>query len=268
MSQLLQIFQVDAFSASAFGGNPAAVCPLPQWPTDDLLQAFAKEMNLPATAFFVENDVGAYHIRWFTTQREIELCGHATLATAWVLYNRLGYTEKTIRFQSPSGELQTRNNGDGWIELDFPLVEMKPATSSEALWEGLGAHPSACFSGLDLMAVFDDESIIRDLQPDLQQLAKLPVRGIIATAPGKECDFVSRFFAPRYGIDEDSVTGSAHCALTPYWANRLNKNELIARQLSSRSGEIRCRLKDERVLLSGRVAEVFQAEFQSFILGL
>jgi len=267
MSQLFQVFQVDAFSHSPYGGNPAAVCPLPEWPEDDKLQAFATELNLPATAFFVENETG-FQIRWFTTLREIELCGHASLATAWVLYNRLGYTDERIRFESQSGELIARNTGNGWIELDFPIAEMKPTSTSDALWEGLGAHPIACLSGLDIMAVFDDESIIRELQPDLQQLAKLPVRGVIATAPGKDCDFVSRFFAPRYGIDEDSVTGSAHCALTPYWAQRMKKTEFVARQLSKRGGEIRCSLKDQRVFLSGQAAEIIKGNYQSFILGL
>lgn len=246
------MWQVDAFTDRLFGGNPAAVALLESWLPDALLQSIAAENNLPETAFVVP-DGSDYGLRWFTPTVEVRLCGHATLASAHVLFAREP-DRRAIRFHTRwSGVLVAVRRGDE-IELDFPSRPPRgialPVDGARAL--GVGAA-GAWDSAEDLMVVLDHEDAVRDLKPDIAALAKLPFRGVIVTAPGRDgIDFVSRFFAPAAGVDEDPVTGSAHCVLAPYWAERLGKTTLLARQVSRRGGELRCTLAGDRVLLAGR----------------
>jgi predicted PhzF superfamily epimerase YddE/YHI9 len=244
------IYQVDAFAEQPFQGNPAAVVPLESWLPDATMQAIAGENNLAETAFLVKSG-DAYDLRWFTPTREVDLCGHATLAAAFVLFERCGLARDAISFQTRSGELLVTRAG-GWLTLDFPAVQGVACELPDALAEGLGAAPVAVFQAMDYMAVFGRESDVRDLQPDFRVLSQLDLRGVIVTAPGDEVDFVSRFFAPNFGIDEDPVTGSAHCTLAPYWAGRLGRSRLRARQLSPRTGALQCEMAGERVRISGK----------------
>lgn len=246
----LPIYQIDAFAEKAFEGNPAAVCPLPDWLSDATLQAIAEENNLAETAFFVE-DEGVYTLRWFTPTTEVDLCGHATLAAAHVLFNHLGYDASVLTFQSKSGPLRVTKK-DALLTLDFPVQLGTACDTPTALYEGLGQTPSECYAAMDYMAVFEDEATIAALSPDFAKLSELGLRGVIATAPGDGTDFVSRFFAPNCGINEDPVTGSAHCTLTPYWAKRLNKTSMCARQLSQRTGYLECQIQEDRVFISGK----------------
>lgn len=256
----LRQYQVDAFSARVFEGNPAAVCPLPGWLDDALLQAIASENNLSETAFFVPVADGSFALRWFTPVAEVDLCGHATLASAHVLFHHLGYNEAVIRFSTRSGELRVQRRGD-WLDMDFPAQPPVVCPCPPPLLiQGLGCTPVAVLAGEDYIAVLANAEAVRTLKPDLGALAGLDRRGVIITAAGQDCDFVSRFFAPRYGIPEDPVTGSAHCALTPYWAERLGRPRLQARQLSARGGTLECLLMGERVLLSGQAVTFMQAD--------
>ncbi|MEM9932760.1 MAG: PhzF family phenazine biosynthesis protein [Bacteroidota bacterium] len=243
------LFQVDAFTTEAFGGNPAAVCPLDSWLPDEQMQAIAQENNLSETAFFVKNGEH-YALRWFTPAIEVDLCGHATLATAHTLFNHLNYSDQIISFQTKSGELTVEKEGDQLV-MNFP--NQKPASTDipDHLVEGLGEVPQEVLRSVDYVVVYENEETIASLVPNFFLLNEVDTRGIIVTAPGNEVDFVSRFFAPRAGINEDPVTGSAHCALTPYWAEKLEKNELAARQISQRVGELFCTLKGDRVELAG-----------------
>lgn len=243
-------FQVDAFADRLFAGNPAAVCPLEHWLDDELLQAIAAENNLSETAFFVPSEQG-FELRWFTPKVEVKLCGHATLATAHVLFHHLGYDQPEILFETLSGDLRVSRDGVR-ITMDFPARQVEAIAAPEALLQGLGVEPVEVWAGDDYMVVLDSEARVRELVPDLSRLAALDRRAVMVTAPGDQCDFVSRFFAPKQGIPEDPVTGSAHCTLTPYWAQRLGKSTLSARQLSPRGGDIQCRLEGDRVFLSGR----------------
>lgn len=251
-------YQVDAFASRAFEGNPAAVCPLARWPDDDLLQAIAEENNLSETAFFVPSDKG-FRLRWFTPACEVDLCGHATLAAAHVLFEHLGHPGQGISFETRSGALSVKRKGD-LLEMDFPACPPTPCASFELLARALGRQPLEVLRADDYMAVFDNEAAIRAIKPDFFLLGTLDLRGVIITAPGDSYDFVSRFFAPRLGILEDPVTGSAHCTLAPYWAVRLGKRLLSARQVSKRGGSILCELNDDRVLLSGSAVTFMQAE--------
>ena len=247
----LPIYQIDAFTDQIFGGNPAAVCPLESWLPDTLMQSIASENNLAETAFFVkENDT--YRIRWFTPATEVNLCGHATLASAYVLFECLEISANSIHFTSLSGSLYVTKDTEGTLTMDFPKAKMERCATPQALWESLGAHPIECFKGEDYMAILDSEETLVNIQPDLRQMATLPVRGVVVTSRGEDCDFVSRFFAPQSGIDEDPVTGSAHCATAPYWANQLKKNTLTAIQRSKREGHILCQVSDNRVRLTGK----------------
>lgn len=250
-------YQVDAFARRPFAGNPAAVCPLMSWLDDGLLQAIAEENNLSETAFFVPSIKG-FRLRWFTPAAEVDLCGHATLASAHVLFEILGYPEPSITFETRSGELRVQRQGDLY-QMDFPAQPAQICTAPEALIKGLGRPPAAVLRAADYLAVFDDERDVQAITPDYLQLAQLDRRGVIVSAPGTDVDFVSRFFAPKLGVPEDPVTGSAHCALTPYWAARLGKNTLMARQTSKRGGDLLCELKDERVLISGAAVTVMVA---------
>jgi PhzF family phenazine biosynthesis protein len=248
----LRLFQVDAFTERVFGGNPAAVVPLEHWLSDALMQRIAVENNLSETAFFVARD-GGYEIRWFTPAVEIALCGHATLAAAHVIASALEPGAREVRFASRSGPLGV-SVGGGWLTLDFPADGLAPVPAAGPAARALGAAPREVHDSRFLLAVFEDEATVRALKPDLAAVAGLHHHGVIATAPGDACDFVSRVFAPRIGVPEDPVTGSAHCALTPYWARRLGKATLDARQVSVRGGALRCSLAGGRVHIGGRAA--------------
>lgn len=247
---ILALYQVDAFTDRLFGGNPAAVVPLASWLPDDLLQSMAAENNLSETAFFVPVAAGGFELRWFTPVKEVDLCGHATLATAHVLFNILDYDQPTIRFDTRSGPLFVEKQGERLV-MDFPADPPTPCAVIETLVRGLGQKPQAVLAAADYLAVFDSEATVRAIRPDQSLLAQLDRRGVIITAPGDSVDFVSRCFAPKYGIPEDPVTGAAHCSLAPYWAQRLGKNMLEAWQVSSRLGQVACVVKGDRVLLSG-----------------
>jgi PhzF family phenazine biosynthesis protein len=250
------IYQVDAFASRVFEGNPAAVCPLEEWLGDEVMQAIATENNLSETAFFVREGEG-YRIRWFTPEKEVDLCGHATLASAFVIFEHIEPSLQEVTFDSRSGLLNV-SRGEELLALDFPSQPPAPCSAPPELAQGLGAEPAEVLSSQDYFAVFDHEKDIRLMEPDMTKLKKVGLRGVIVTAPGDEADFVSRFFAPSYGIDEDPVTGSSHCALTPYWARRLGKNRLHAYQLSRRGGELFCEDRGDRVMISGHAVLYLQ----------
>ena len=252
----IPFYQIDAFTDRMFGGNPAGICPLEDWLPDETMQAIAAENNLSETAFFVENG-DHYDLRWFTPTHEVELCGHATLATAHLLINELKITDRAVHFETRSGRLSVRPVGDR-LEMNFPAQPPEPWPPSEALDEAMGAKPQEVLGHVNCIAVYESESRVRALAPDMAKLVGLSYEGVIATAPGDAVDFVSRYFAPKFGIPEDSVTGSAHCELTPYWAKRLGKESLEARQISCRGGELSCRLQGERVLLWGRAVKYLE----------
>ena len=252
----LRLFQIDAFASDVFTGNPAAVCPLESWLDPEQMQSIAQENNLSETAFFVPTANG-YDLRWFTPTTEVELCGHATLASAYVIFNCIGTSNKQICFNTRSGPL-TVGKERGLFRMDFPVRRAHPVVAPHPyLLEGLGRSPESVLaygeaeqSGYYL-AVFRNEDEVRELKPDLPLLTELTGMMVIATAPGHQVDFVSRCFAPGFGVDEDPVTGSAHCVLTPYWCERLNKPSLRAHQVSARGGEVFCQLLGDRVALSG-----------------
>lgn len=251
-------YQVDAFATRAFEGNPAAVCPLDSWLDDALLQAIAGENNLSETAFFVPSEKG-YRLRWFTPVKEVDLCGHATLATAHILFEKLGYAQPVIRFETRSGDLFVKKKG-ALLEMDFPACPPTPCTLPDLLADGLGRRPLEVWAADDYLAVFDSEATVRAITPNQALLGQLGLRCVVITAPGTEVDFVSRVFGPKFGIPEDPVTGSAHCALAPYWAKRLGKNVLTARQVSRRGGTIGCELNADRVMLSGSAVTVMTSD--------
>ena len=244
------IYQVDAFTDKLFGGNPAAVCPLQSWLDDDTLQAIAAENNLAETAFFVPVDNG-YHLRWFTPAVEIELCGHATLASAFVLFNRLGYAGDAITFHTLSGPLIARRAGEQ-IALDFPAIPAQEEKISAPLARALEAMPIAQLkAGNFTLVVVESATEVAALKPDFNEILNTGHGKVIVSARDTEYDFVSRFFGPAVGINEDPVTGSAHCVLTPYWAAKLGKSQLRAKQLSKRGGALDCTLSGDRVALAG-----------------
>ncbi|RYE17654.1 MAG: PhzF family phenazine biosynthesis protein [Sphingobacteriales bacterium] len=256
----IPIYQVDAFTDTLFGGNPAAICPLTEWLPDELMQQIATENNLAETAFFVKNETG-YKLRWFTPEYEIDLCGHATLASAHILFTELGYTADIINFKTvKAGTLTVKKDGDKY-SMDFPSRPPAPAEIPEHLLEALGGkQPIAVLRSRDYVLVYESEQDILDMKPDFSLLAKVDTLGVIITAPGSEVDFVSRFFAPSAGINEDPVTGSAHCTLIPYWADKLGKTMLRAYQLSARKGELWCELKGDRVLMAGKAVTFLKGE--------
>lgn len=246
----LQIYQVDAFTKETFGGNPAAICPLESWLDADLMQKIALENNLSETAFFVKNG-DAYDIRWFTPTYEIDLCGHATLASAFVIFEILRAEESLVKFHShKSGELLVEKNGDV-LTLDFPARPVSPVEIPNGLIEGIGREPKEIFKARDYFLVYETEQEIADIKPNFSVLSDVDAHGFIVTAKGDSADFVSRFFAPEVGVMEDPVTGSAHCNLIPFWAERLGKTELFAKQISERGGELFCELKGDRVKIGG-----------------
>lgn len=246
----IKIYQVDAFTNKLFGGNPAAVCPLESWLSDDTMHNIAMENNLAETAFYV-NENGKYRIRWFTPKVEVVLCGHATIASAQVLFNHEGFAGDEITFESLSGPLKVTKNGD-LLTLNFPADIVKPSSLTTELRTAFQSMPNEVWKGkTDYMLVYSSEDEIVKLNPDFGILSKAPVRGVIVTAKGKKSDFVSRFFAPGSGVDEDHVTGSAHTLLTPYWAGKLGKTSLTAIQLSQRKGHLQCTFAGDRVMIGG-----------------
>jgi len=257
----LSQYQIDAFTDRPFAGNPAAVVPLEAWLDDALMQAIAAENNLSETAFFMAHGE-AYGLRWFTPVSEIDLCGHATLATAHVLFHELGVDADTLHFDTRSGRL-TVSRHEGALQMNFPRWPVGPLEHDPGIGAALGADPTEVHeTGACLMAVFDDEAAVATLAPDMRAVAALHPFGLIVTAPGLAHDFVSRFFAPAVGIDEDPVTGSTHCALTPFWAARLGKTTLKARQVSARGGEIECEVSGDRVLLRGQAVTVIESSLR------
>ncbi len=256
----IAIYQADAFTNQLFGGNPAAVCPLESWLPDETMQKIALENNLAETAFFVPKGDG-FMLRWFTPELEIDLCGHATLASAHILFTELGFAGEEIRFKTKVAGTLTVSKKDGLYTLDFPSRPPQPCKTPDILLEALGgAAPISIQKARDYFVVYEKEEDIINLKPDFFLLGKIDVIGIIVTAPGKEVDFVSRFFAPSCSVPEDPVTGSAHCTLIPYWAKRLGKNSMRAYQLSARKGEIWCEQKGERVLISGKAVTYLRGE--------
>lgn len=265
---LLPIYQVDAFSNRVFGGNPAAVCPLESWLPKATMQAIAVENNLAETAFFVKSNTPSaeeYELRWFTPAYEIDLCGHATLASAHVLYDLLGYKQEHIHFKTRSGSLFVKPNGDKYA-MDFPARPPKevPESLVNELEEALGIKSVYAGRSRDILVEVATEEEVRKLEPDMALVAQFDCVGVIVTAPGKreDVDFVSRFFAPQAGVPEDPVTGSAHCTLVPYWAQKLGKNQLFARQISSRGGDLWTELKGDRVEMSGQAMTYLKGEIR------
>jgi PhzF family phenazine biosynthesis protein len=264
----IPLYQVDAFTGDVFHGNPAAVCLLKEWLPDATLQAIAAENNLSETAFLVSRQ-GGYHIRWFTPAIEVSLCGHATLASAHVLLAEIKDAEAAVSFHSASGELNVSMRPDGLLELDFPARAPHLAETPSLLTEALRQTPEAVFAADGesgelhrWLAVFDKEASVAELAPNFTLMQRLDGLGVIATAPGTDVDFVSRYFAPKAGINEDPVTGSAHCTLAPYWAKRLGKNQLQARQISKRGGELQCVMAGERVLIAGRAVTYLRGQIE------
>jgi PhzF family phenazine biosynthesis protein len=261
----LPIYQIDAFASAVFRGNPAAVCPLERWLPEQTMQSIAAENNVAETAFFVPRNGGAAHeieydIRWFSPEVEIDLCGHATLASGLVVFTRIGPGRESVTFHSKSGPLTVHRAGE-LLALDFPA---RPPERCEAdgVAEALGAAPRETWRSRDLMAVYDSEEAVRGLTPSFDRLRALDVFGVIATAPGREVDFVSRFFAPRQGVPEDPATGSSHCTLVPYWSRRLGRKTLRARQLSARVGDFSCEDRGERVRIAGRAVPYLEGTIE------
>ena len=256
----LPLYQVDAFTDRVFGGNPAAVVLLDEWLPDRVLAAIAAENNLAETAFVVpRGDV--MPLRWFTPTVEVDLCGHATLAAAHVLFRHKLPSATSLTFSTLSGNLVVRRDGES-LSMDFPSRPGQRMEVTDALVSALGIRPREVHLARDLLAVFDSESQIRDFQPDFPRIASVDVFAVIISAPGDTVDYVYRFFAPRQGIPEDPATGSANCTLVPYWAARLGKPELVARQLSVRGGDLRCTLRGDRVLIAGRTIEYLRGEIE------
>lgn len=254
----IPVYQVDAFTDSVFKGNPAAICPLSEWLSAETMQSIATENNLSETAFFVKNASG-YDLRWFTPAVEVDLCGHATLASAFVLFNLMGEQGERITFHTKSGALTVSRKGN-LLSLDFPARPPVRAEACDGLFEALGAPPSSLLAARDYLAVYDSEDDVRALNPKMEGLKQIDKFAVIVTAPGRNCDFVSRFFAPAKGVPEDPVTGSAHCTLIPYWAERLNKSQLLARQVSKRGGELLCEMHGDRVQIAGHGALFLKGE--------
>ncbi len=255
----LTIYQVDAFTDQLFGGNPAAVCPLASWLPTETMQQIALENNLSETAFIVPEKDG-YHIRWFTPAIEVDLCGHATLATAHALYSEMSYQGAAIQFYSKSGLLTVQKTND-FYTMNFPTDQLEEVAIPNEIIEGLGKTPIALFKGKDdYLAIFENQQTIENLTPNFKVLGKLPARGVITSAKGDTVDFVSRCFFPAAGIDEDPVTGSAHTTMTPYWSKRLNNTKLSALQLSQRGGVLQCEDLGNRVNISGKAVTYLRGE--------
>ena len=256
----LDLYQIDAFADRIFEGNPAAVIPLETWLPDNTMQSIAEENNLSETVFFVPANKG-FHIRWFTPETEVDLCGHATLAAAYVLFIILDYNKDRIEFESKSGTLTVLQKDD-WLVMDFPAQPPIPCNVPYEIVNAFVKTPIECLRSEDYIVVFETENDILSIKPDIHYLKKLDLRGVIITARSRQYDFVSRFFAPKYGIDEDPVTGSAHTQLIPYWARKLDKTKMKAKQMSSRGGELVCELSNDRVLISGKAVKYLEGKIE------
>lgn len=254
----LQLYQVDSFASRVFEGNPAAVCPLSSWLSDAQMLAIAAEHNLSETAFFVPQDDG-FSIRWFTPTVEVDLCGHATLAAAFVLFELHGYSNNIIVFYSKSGTLLVNREDDGLV-LDFPMQLPRPCETPQAILAAFKATPMACFKAEDYIVVFEHEKDVREAEPDVEILKQLDLRGVSITAASQTYDFVSRFFAPNVGINEDPVTGSSFTQLAPVWMAILGKESLFAKQVSKRGGEVWCDVRGNRVRIKGRAVLYMRAQ--------
>jgi PhzF family phenazine biosynthesis protein len=256
---LIPFYQVDAFTDRLFGGNPAGVCPLDKWLPDDIMQKIAMENNLSETAFFIRKD-NRFHIRWFTPKVEVNLCGHATLASAHVIFHYLDFNGATVSFESRSGILNVNREGD-LLVLDFPANKPVRTALPDDFVQALNITPVQCFRGKeDYLLLYKSQQEIEALMPDFRYLEKVDARAVIVTAPAEKVDFVSRFFAPRVGVDEDPVTGSAHTVLIPFWAEKLGKTEMKALQLSRRGGTLFCRLRGDRVDIGGNAVTFIKGE--------
>jgi PhzF family phenazine biosynthesis protein len=257
----IPLYQVDAFAGRLFAGNPAAICPLEKWLPDEVLQSIAAENNLSETAFYLRPDGrndAPYDLRWFTPAVEVDLCGHATLAAACVILEiRRELADSRVIFRTKSGELTVERDGDSYA-LDFPSLPPRPCVVHTALAEALGAPPKQVLAARDYLCAYESEEEVVALAPDMARLAEVDRFAVIVTAPGRDCDFVSRFFAPSKGVPEDPVTGSAHCTLIPYWAEQLGKTKLFARQKSRRGGELWCELRGDRVRIAGHAVPYMQ----------
>ncbi|WP_345994006.1 PhzF family phenazine biosynthesis protein [Sulfurimonas sp. HSL-1716] len=245
----LKFYQIDAFAKEVFKGNPAAVCPLDEWLSDTLMQKIALENNLSDTAFFVKEGE-KFHIRWFTPTSEVDMCGHATLASAFVLFEILKYEHETIVFSSKSGDLRIKREGQLFV-MDFPAQKILTCNLPDAVREAFEAKPKECYKAMDYLLIFENEKEVLNAKPNFEKLKNIDARGVIITSKSEEYDFICRFFAPKYGIDEDPVTGSAFTQLVPYWSNVLAKNGLKAKQTSQRGGEVFCRIEGQRVEIAG-----------------
>ncbi|WP_266202527.1 PhzF family phenazine biosynthesis protein [Pontibacter kalidii] len=257
----INLYQVDAFTEKVFGGNPAAVCVLDAWLPNQTMQQIAAENNLAETAFVVPKGED-YEITWFTPTVEVALCGHATLAAAYVLFTYTGYTSEVIRFHSRSSGLLTVTKQGDALTMDFPADVLEPAETPEALVTALGKAPQETYKGkTDYLLIYTSQADVEAFNPDIALINTVPARGIIVSAPGNEVDFVSRFFCPQVGIDEDPVTGSAHTTLTPYWSERLGK-KMTARQLSKRQGDLQCEFLGDRVMITGKAVTYLKGEIE------
>ncbi|MFC1785437.1 PhzF family phenazine biosynthesis protein [Candidatus Neomarinimicrobiota bacterium] len=254
----LSLYHIDAFASELFKGNPAAVCPLDKWLSDDIMQKIAFENNLSETAFFAPKNNG-FHIRWFSPTNEVDLCGHATLASSFVIFNILNYDYNIIEFDSKSGLLKVIKDDDNLI-LDFPAQPPTPCDTPQEIINALDITPIECLKSEDFIAVLNDESDVQTVEPDFEELKKLGLRGVIITAQSKKYDFVARCFFPGIGIQEDPVTGSAYTQLAPYWANKLGKDLFNVKQLSARGGELNCELYKDRVLIVGKAVKYLEGK--------
>jgi len=255
----MKMYQVDAFTDKIFSGNPAAVVPLNHWLEDDVMQKISAENNLSETAYFVRESDDTYSIRWFTPKTEVEICGHATLASAHILFEKMGFEGERVVFDSKSGELSVRKDGDIYW-MNFPSNPPDAIPVPKLLPEAIGTIPIYTGVNRDMLVLLQDEETVKSVKPDFSLLEKMEVRGIIITAQGSDCDIVSRYFAPTMGIFEDPVTGSAHSLLTPFWTRKLNKKSLTARQLSDRGGDIQCIQNGDRVEIGGNAITYMSAD--------
>lgn len=256
----LTLYQIDAFASKLFEGNPAAVCPLDEWLPDEIMQSIAEENNLSETAFFIPTDDG-FHIRWFTPKSEVDLCGHATLASAYVLFNILGYKGDRVVFNSKSGIL-TVTKDDEWLVMDFPAQPPVLCDIPKEIVKAFDIAPIECLKSEDFIVVFEHEIDIESANPDFEQLKKLDLRGVIITAKSIRYDFIARVFAPKYGVPEDPVTGSAYTQLAPYWASKIGPKRFSVKQVSSRGGELNCEIAGDRVLISGKAIKYLEGKIK------
>jgi len=254
----LKIYQIDAFANKPFEGNPAAVVPLKNWLDNKTLQHIARENNLSETAFFVKEDE-YYQLRWFTPVAEVDMCGHATLASAFVLFECMGYTKEIISFKTKSGVLQVKKEQNFYV-MNFPLQSLTKCDIKTEIKEAFGVEPLATFASMDYLVIFENEEDVYSINPNMELLKNLNLRGVCISAKSKKYDFITRFFAPNFGVEEDPVTGSAFTQLVNYWSKELNKNKLFAKQVSDRGGEVICRIADDRVEILGSAVKYMEGE--------